>query len=139
MMLWDKSYELGIKEVDDQHLQWLLITEKLLDALVIGNVKSNIDSVFDELFEYTSYHFSYEEDLLAANSYPQLEHHKALHADLVSCLKGIRSRMVDSNYQHSDETITSEVVELVGLCQRWLIEHIEREDRKCVDYLRMSA
>ncbi len=136
-MLWNSKYKLGIQEVDDQHRQWLLITEKLLDALTDGSVKASIFSIFDDLFRYTQCHFKYEEDLLVANRYPHLEHHRALHRGLVRQLHSIRDRMVSKNYLKVDQTITNEMVDLVGLCQRWLVEHIEVEDKKCASFLTM--
>lgn len=134
-MLWDHSYELGITRIDEQHLQWLLITERLLDALVAGQVKDEIGAIFNELFEYARYHLSYEEELLEANGYPHLEEHKALHASLVEHLTYLHKRMMETGYLESSETITSELVDLVGLCQRWLLEHIELEDKKCASFL----
>lgn len=135
-MLWDRSYEMGIKEIDEQHFRWLQITEKLLDSLIDGSLKTGVYGIFDELFDYTNYHFSYEEDVLAANHYPDLEKHKDLHRELVVRLRDIRTRLINSNYQESTGVVSGEIIELVDLCRAWLIEHIEQEDKACVAYLR---
>ncbi|WNV05001.1 GGDEF domain-containing protein [Candidatus Methylospira mobilis] len=64
---WDKHFETGLSDVDDQHHRLVDLINRFGDILnESGSVLSeSIDGVLDELAAYTEYHFTEEETMMA--------------------------------------------------------------------------
>ncbi|MBF0471502.1 MAG: GGDEF domain-containing protein [Gammaproteobacteria bacterium] len=64
--IWDNNYETGVAEVDNQHHQLVDVINRFGDQLAENRVLDQIiDNTFAELADYTRYHFSEEEEMMA--------------------------------------------------------------------------
>ncbi|WP_298037834.1 hemerythrin domain-containing protein, partial [uncultured Campylobacter sp.] len=62
---WGREFETNIKQVDSEHRYLVEIINSLGNKLAIQNtVLSDMIPLFEELVNYTKYHFSNEEGLM---------------------------------------------------------------------------
>ena len=62
---WDKNFETGLSDVDQQHHHLLDIVNEFGDMLTENKIVSNdIERIFKQLFDYARYHFQQEEALM---------------------------------------------------------------------------
>lgn len=125
-LLWQKSYDTGIHEVDIQHRELLNYVNKLDDAQQNGN-RAEVKTVIEGMADYTISHFAFEEALMEQASYPFLGPHRHIHQTLIERVKGFTQRF------ENGEDITAE---FHGLLKRWLINHIQRDDAAYVKPVR---
>jgi len=79
---WSRTFEIGVKEIDDQHRKLFMLVKKIHHA---------IESKDDELCRATiqmfvdtaEKHFEREERFLARVAFPEIEEHKTYHATLL--------------------------------------------------------
>ena len=79
---WNESYDVGVKEMNEQHKKLFSFINVLSDVVGIENRKHTIGKVIDELVNYTVTHFAAEEKLMLENDYPEYEYHKETHDKL---------------------------------------------------------
>ncbi len=85
--IWMKSLSIGINDIDNQHRRLFEIMEEVMLALRGGSDGGKIEKIIDSLVEYTAEHFTFEEDLLESNDYPNLVEHQAFHKELTDKLE----------------------------------------------------
>ena len=54
---WNKHFNTGIKIIDEQHRNLVDIINRLAKSVALGSENVELNSIFDELVEYTVYHF----------------------------------------------------------------------------------
>lgn len=81
-IVWDKSFETGIDEVDAQHQRLVEIINSLAEGISHASMK-DLQGILSELKEYAQYHFRTEEKIMETSGYPGLEDHKAEHSAFV--------------------------------------------------------
>lgn len=119
-LAWDKSYETGHYDLDEQH-RWLFST-----AQKIRNVDPDeADQVIEELFKYTEEHFKQEETLMESLDYPHMEEHLQQHEALIGRL----NELTDSS-KEKGETLE----ELISVLMDWLRKHILEQDVRFINY-----
>ncbi|MEI2771160.1 MAG: hemerythrin domain-containing protein [Candidatus Competibacter sp.] len=77
-----------------------------------------------------SEHFKYEEGRLEACHYPELAEHRKKHADLVNNVRELKEKMNSGKHFVTMET--------KKFLQSWLVEHIQRSDKKYSPYLQQT-
>ncbi|HHY83667.1 MAG TPA: hemerythrin family protein [Clostridiales bacterium] len=126
---WKDNYEMGVKEVDDQHRKLFQIGRKLSDIIQSENVLHNYDEIeriLIELKNYTIEHFSKEEQFMKEHGYTDLVSHAMEHAFLRKKLMKI-----DSLKEPNHKTL----VELVSFVSDWISQHILITDMKIRNFL----
>lgn len=121
---WDKSFETGIPEVDEQHKYLVSLVNKY-SALTAEQRYSAEESaqVLNELTEYTLYHF-HEEERMMVNSGIAKEHldeHFATHHKFVQDLKEFTGSFDSYSEEHSNQ--------LLDFLVNWLVYHILGSDQ----------
>jgi len=81
-IVWNKSFETGIDEVDAQHQRLVEIINSLAEGIGHASMK-DLQGILSDLKEYAQYHFRTEEGIMEASAYPGLEDHKAEHSTFV--------------------------------------------------------
>ncbi|MES9938763.1 MAG: bacteriohemerythrin [Sedimenticola sp.] len=114
---WSSSLDTGVDVIDEQHKRIVQYINELHDAQTSGS--GNIGEVIEDLVDYTVSHFAFEESLMEQAGYPFLEPHKKVHALFVKKVSGFVERF------KAGEDVTGE---LLGMLQRWLVNHIRNED-----------
>ncbi|MBN2693404.1 hemerythrin family protein [bacterium] len=86
---WKFEYDTGIRHIDIQHQKLVGITNRLHDAMQNGEGYNILETISQELIEYTIQHFSQEEKLMKIFEYPHIEEHIKQHKMLTDELSKI--------------------------------------------------
>lgn len=129
-LVWNKSLETGNEMIDTQHRLLVMLCMKL--DLAIGARKSPQDlaRIVMELERFAEFHFVSEENLMAEIGYGDLERHRGMHADLLAELREMNTHLLHHKATAQD---------LLLFVERWLIQHIAREDTRIGKHALKSA
>ena len=119
---WSPTLETGIDVIDQQHKRIV----DYINALRIAQVKGDRGAVaktIDDVIDYTQSHFGFEEALMEDAGYPLLNAHKRVHELFIRRVAVLHQRF------KSGEDIAQD---LHNVLARWLITHIQTEDRHYV-------
>ena len=127
--IWDSTLATGFSEVDLQHKKLVFIIEDVRLALnsESKNYTLAISKALKSLMDYTEYHFSEEETLMAKNGYPSLESHKKEHAAFISQVRELLLTVNTQNKEAGEKFYT-----FLGT---WLFGHIARQDKAWAVYI----
>jgi hemerythrin-like metal-binding protein len=126
---WQNSYSVGVRPIDDQHMELIRLTNKLFSSCMAGQKRGGsafLDAIH-EAVEYTGYHFGTEEKIMERINYPDYAKHKKEHTDFV--------REV---YIKVEEFKTGKMLaplQFVYFLRDWVLHHIAVSDKKLGDYL----
>ena len=127
---WNDKYLLGNDQVDGQHRRIFELLSELVNQCIDGSNTDRLHDTLDFLVNYTVQHFHDEEALQIQYNYPEYPRHKQLHEDFKITVGELVQRF---NEKGSSQELSSEVNKIIV---RWLINHIQREDRKIAKYIR---
>ncbi|MBF0160638.1 MAG: hemerythrin family protein [Magnetococcales bacterium] len=119
---WDSSLNTGVAGIDTEHQKLFNMLKMLEDAHQVGFGASVVSGIMDELCDYTSHHFSNEEQQLEQFGHSQLQEHKAIHQTLLDKVISYRQKLVATNDRESL------VAEVGAFLQNWLVQHILEVD-----------
>ena len=128
--LWKKTYNTGIKEIDDQHKKFFELINKLYSENSKQRKIAIVSSIIMELEDYASYHFKYEEDLFTQYNYPEFE--IELHLEK-------HSNFTKRILKYKEEVYASEDLSfhrLAEFLRKWLIDHILVTDMRFANYVK---
>lgn len=128
MIVWPEVFNLGIKDIDNQHKKIVDLINKVFYTMNRNESAENIHYVFDALNDYVRYHLRYEEEFMERIHYPHYDLHKMGHEkfedDIFYFETGFK---VDENIENVRD-------EIVKFLMGWLTEHIVDEDRGYARY-----
>ena len=124
LIIWNKSIEIDIQKIDNQHKKLVEIINDLYDAMNEGRSNDAIEEILNRLVDYTEYHFSTEEHYFKKFNYSDAEAHKKEHDHFCQQIRDYRKALDEGN---NNEALTSEVWNLL---QNWLVQHINSSDKK---------
>ncbi len=121
---WKKSYETGIKQIDNEHKYLCSIINILYDAVITEDSDSDeaFSKALKEIIYYIQCHFKNEEAIMAKVNYPFIEKHKYMHKVLASTVV----ESAEKYYSGQPFVVHS----FIRLLRDWLLEHIALEDIK---------
>ena len=130
-IIWDSAWDIGNALIDSQHQHWVEIFNRLHRA-VLSDDSVDLDelqeSTLKEILEYTDFHFSSEEGLMAEAAYPEAHRHWRLHKEFTNLV-----------YEKNRDLENGDIVlnsGLLSLMKNWLLLHIQVEDQKFGQYLK---
>ena len=112
---WNKEFDLGITEMNDEHKVLISYMNTLYELSRKEAKKTSLLLAFDQLIEFTRKHFSDEERFMDTLGYPATVH-KRLHADLLDRLDYYRGRL------ESGPALLQE--DFFQFLRQWLSTHI---------------
>jgi len=124
-VIWQDSYSIGIETVDTQHKQLFDIINKIYVASEDDSDLEIIMPLFDQLQDYTKYHFDEEEQYFTTLTQSDIEHHKKEHQLFINELEKIKQQSL---------RIGTISLGLVYFLNDWLVNHIQVEDPKYLDH-----
>lgn len=124
-VIWQDSYSIGIDTIDTQHKQLFDIMNKIYVASEEDSDLDVIMPLFDELQDYTKYHFDEEEQYFTTLSQGSIEQHKNEHQFFIDELDKIKQQSL---------RIGTISLELLYFLNDWLVNHIQVEDPKYLDH-----
>ncbi|MBP2652015.1 MAG: iron-binding protein, hemerythrin [Firmicutes bacterium] len=131
MIQWSEDYRLGINNIDEQHKQLFELANesyKILKDEILFDKYDQIVAIINELKEYTTKHFSEEEEFLASIGYPKLLSHKVQHADFIKKIEDIDLNKIDENQEQA-------LIDLLDFFSDWLLNHILKTDSEYIKYI----
>lgn len=117
---WDIRYSIGIDEVDAHHRHLIELLNSIYESFMNEAPDADLAKIFDELTDYTQYHFLAEETLMQDWHYPDYASHKILHDQFVKRLKELQVGFSRCNQRVSFELLT--------FLNSWLLSHIQETD-----------
>lgn len=120
----DKELGVGIKLIDNQHKMLVHLINRLSDAITNQRVNGEINAVYEQLLNYTKYHFETEETYFFRLNNQETQRHAKQHQNFVDQLSAFKMN-------HHDLTQVSQT--LLKFLSDWLTHHIKIEDKKFVE------
>jgi diguanylate cyclase (GGDEF)-like protein/hemerythrin-like metal-binding protein/PAS domain S-box-containing protein len=121
---WNENFNTGLATIDAQHQKLVQLLNLLASHIAFESNIPTLNDIFDELTNYTVYHFKTEEAIWHEYfSGDELESkHKETHAGFIEAVIQLRR---EGNTQ-SVETVINDVL---AFLTRWLVSHILENDR----------
>lgn len=126
LFVWDEIYRVGIPTIDEQHRRLFDIANRFHDAVVRREGRPALLAVFDELAEYTAYHFREEEQRMAEVGYPDLLKHRGYHERLVGLVVTYRKQL--------SEGVDGIEARATDFIKMWLNAHVLGTDKEIGKY-----
>ena len=122
---WQKNYALGIPIIDEQHQKLVHLLNKLAVGLAYQAAKLEIKNIFNELTQYTIYHFQTEENTWQESFADDtwMKTHQKIHDNFVS-------KVFELQFLENDETDNEVIEDVLSFLTNWLIYHILDSDRR---------
>jgi hemerythrin len=127
MIQWDGSLALHIREIDEQHQKLIGLINDLHAAMLKGASKDALGPLLGALIDYTEYHFTAEEKLMADYGYIGTPMHKLEHASFVKKIRAFKAEFAAGKTRISHDLMT--------FLSDWLTKHILVNDKKYVAHL----
>ena len=120
------SDKMEIPEIDEQHEKLATLINELHQALASSTKESRrqTTALYDQLIQYTEFHFATEARLMHKAAYPDTEAHIRAHKFLLDELKYLKSRIIEGEEHKAFQILRD-----------WLINHIEKDDKPMGVYL----
>ena len=125
MINWDKSFEIGIPEIDEQHKMLVEAVNAFYDELADNRMNDSLKELMSKVMEYTDYHFTEEEKYMERVHYELINEQREMH-------NRIRERMADFKTLLDEGKVTVSMP-ITSEIKRWIKEHIKVEDRKIAE------
>lgn len=125
---WKSTFEIGFKEIDDQHKIFVNLLNDLYEAQSRSASQHLIDDALNKLVDYTHYHFNTEENLFKQYNYPLAEEHLEEHSSFVAKITAFQS-----SAQKNDLLLTLKAIDYL---KDWTINHILGTDQQFSDFVR---
>ena len=131
IVIWQNSYSVGIKLIDEQHMHLIKLTNKLFASCLEDQEKSKdvFLATIHESVDYVGYHFGIEEKVMERVNYPNYKKHKEEHGNFV--------RMVFSKVEEFNSGKIFTPISFVYFLRDWILHHIAVSDKKMGEYLMM--
>lgn len=129
---WSKEYETGVDEMDEQHHILVNTLNRANELLTQDYSLENLQNLTKDLLSYALYHFETEEELMQEHGYDEAHpkdyaKHMKQHRDFSAKIVAIRSDL------KAGKLIDQEV--LINFLVNWLINHINKTDKKLGSFL----
>lgn len=124
---WSPEWESGHKELDKQHHDIIIVANRLIEILLSGRGYQDTISQLEILLTNISYHFDYEDKVLAAINYLDQTAHVDMHKNLIS--KALRLEEAYKKGEVRSSAFLSFLVDDI------ILDHLMKEDTKFFPYL----
>ena len=117
--IWDSTFVTGLEDVDEQHFYLVGLINKFGELLVSNNLTNEIlENVFQELYDYTRYHFQEEEMSMKKGGLDPrfLSKHIAIHEEFLAQIKFM--------HPHISIADADSLRNLLDFLIHWLAYHI---------------
>lgn len=124
LLKWRPEYSVHQAELDRHHIRLFEIFNTVYEN-VMKSYEVDMDSVLpiiDELYQFTSYHFSVEERHMMKLGARGLDSHIAKHREFTQTIETLKA-----NYHGNNLEVSQELIILLG---HWLLSHVLTEDMK---------
>ncbi len=124
---WDNSFAVNDELLDGQHKILFQIINRFHDAVQRQEKTPVLTKLFDEVLDYTSMHFSIEEQVMKQAAYPELTTHQEIHGRLLADARDLQAKIRGGNAQAAGDAM--------NFLKNWLEKHIKGTDTKYSPFL----
>lgn len=129
MIKWNSKFSVGYKVFDEQHIQLIEIlnkVESLIKDKTIHNdlLYDRLNLLFNELVDYTVYHFETEEKVFDQKNYALADEHKEQHDIFV---EKVKEKLSGFRLGQDERKVA---LEIYNMLLDWLMNHIVGTDQK---------
>ena len=124
---WNESYSVHVHQFDAQHKKLFEIINELADAMRVGKGDDVIRDVVGQLAVYTRTHFLQEEVAMRQTGYPDFAPHQSQHNKLMADVEKYKTDLIEGRKPN--------IVAVLNFLQQWLVDHIQKSDKKYSDHL----
>ncbi len=133
MFEWKQNYSCNVEVIDTQHKKLFKLIDELYQITTLNDNVDHYDEIkdiFNELAEYTIYHFSEEEQLLKKHNYEAFDFkiHQLEHTTFVNKIAKVQEEDLDKNQ-------TKIVFDVMMFAADWIENHILFTDMKYKQFL----
>ncbi|MDR2050429.1 MAG: bacteriohemerythrin [Deltaproteobacteria bacterium] len=125
---WTPDLDIGIELVDDQHRMLCSYINSLYRATRRESSEDEISDIVGSLKDYTSTHFSTEEQYFSHTPYPDTARHKEVHKNFVAKVTEVENKLREGHARVGDE--------LLEFLKTWLLQHIRNTDPEYAPYVK---
>lgn len=122
---WNKNFDTGIEEIDEQHKTLVILLNKLANSLTQEKM-TEVEDTFAQLAQYANYHFKSEEKIWKKyfdKENSLFKFHKQSHDSFLPAVGELQEKNKDKPYYDTTEEILLFLI-------RWLAFHIIDEDKR---------
>lgn len=121
-IVWEESFSVGVRDLDDEHQQIIRMVNKLIEAQDAGVRSEAVSDVLTEMTRFANEHFEREERYMMEYGYPGLAAHREVHRNF---RKKTVSLCMDAIAWKS--AVPAEILEFLV---EWWTGHILKEDMR---------
>ena len=133
MLTMSKDLEVGVLEIDEQHMELINRLNALLSMGKDADSREETQKTLDLLEEYIVKHFSDEEELQRQNNYPEYESHKKMHQLYIGEFQKLKKEF-DTNGHSLKFTM-----DLNNSLISWIVKHIKSADVELGKFLKNNS
>ncbi len=130
-LVWDRALAIGDPEIDADHRHLFGLLAQLEHAVGRADQRTILSDILSALADYTSYHFSREERVMAQLRYPGADDHIREHADLIT-----RLAQLIFDFERGDVEVTTDTLKFL---RGWLTTHTSGTDMKLGAFLKANC
>lgn len=129
-MEWKKEYDVGIRDIDEQHRAIARCISSIEHAATRQEGWSTVRLSLVDLADLAQTHFTIEESLMRVHDYPHLEEHARDHKQFLADLKTLQERALATNVPQDG----------IHSLHEWWDKHIQEHDKLyALDFLKRTA
>lgn len=121
LIVWNEALSVGIDSLDADHIIVASLINHIDDAKQSASDERSVGQILRVLVDHAFAHFTREEVLLEAHSYPLLERHCREHRLIEEQLQ----ELCEAYQRTADPQLSQEIMQLLNF---WLVEHIMKVD-----------
>jgi hemerythrin len=122
LIQWDSTFSVNVAEIDKQHQKLIEFINNLNDAMKQGKGKDALANIINELSNYATSHFAFEEGYFDKFGYPAAASHKLDHSNFVKKVSEFKN-----GFDSGQVALT---VTVMNFLKDWLKNHIQGIDKK---------
>lgn len=122
VMIWNPSYSVGVRELDDQHKELIRMINEMHYAMNNDKGQEAISSIVNQMFDYMNVHFTTEEGYMKQYGFLGLLAHQKEHEVFRAKARDLKQRVSEGEFVLS--------FEIVQFLSDWLQNHIMVNDMK---------
>lgn len=127
LLAWGKNLQVGVPEIDVQHMQFVQMVNELHDAIRDGHSIDFLDKRLNDLVLYTLSHFENEERMMRERAYPDAKRHLLEHEQLRRAVQDLQKRLAQGNGMLA--------IDVMRLLKDWLTQHLVGSDKTFASWL----
>lgn len=131
-ILWKSDYDTGVEEIDEQHRILVNTINEAGEKLSQDSSLETLENITRDLLSYALYHFETEEEMMQEHNYKgysqeEYDTHMKQHREFSAQVVAVRESIKSGNPIGKEE--------LIGFLTDWLINHINKTDKKLAAFL----